>query len=353
MSIDPSGAALARDDAAVAKPFPRSPAIPPRDLAELASAIDRLEALIAAAARSESAGADAIERIADIAFVLHERDVEASLCDSLDAAVRDLGNVGTRARQSVDRMRQAAELLSELSRRINSIIARSLVAPAAAGESTAALRMIEPEPAGGQAGEEPAVEAVEAAEKMLDRGVDERAPAIATLPRASLLLNGQGATASHSPHVPAAVVGIEQSENRNVARDDIDSTHDVHSSGAADRQTEQPLADPEDDPGDLFEPRTTPMPTPDDMPDPANMSASVSVSVAALPPLPPTPPPSAPTRAEHGNTPVGENAPESHQVARTSTAPGTPKHANGRQAPNDPLAAVRALSEEEMIALFS
>jgi hypothetical protein len=341
MSTKPYGAALARDDTAFTGSFPQAPAIPPRDLAELASAIDRLEALIAAAARSESSTSDALERIADIAFVLHERDVEASLCDALDAAVRDLDDVGARAQASVDRMRQAAGLLSELSRRINSIIARSLAVPPSAGGSTAELHPLEPVQAGKEAGEQPA------GDEMLDGGLHEPAQAIVALTEPSLPPADQAPAASDSPRADAAAVVIERTENSDVARDDVESDHELGSPRAADRQAEQALADPEADPGDLFEPRSAPVAAPEN-------------TSAALPPLPPAPPPSALASAEHRTMPADEMTPASHQVARASPSPASqrpaadaPQHAIGRQAPNDSLSAVRALSEEEMIALFS
>jgi len=336
MPTDLSGAATVHDDMAVAELFARAGSVPPRDLAELASLIDRLEALITVAAGSESVGSDALERIADIAFVLHERDVEASLCDALDAGVRDLGDFGARTKANVDRMGQATELLSELSRRINSLIARSLAGRPAAGDSTP----LESTPTGEPAGEEPAVA------KMSNGGFEGRAIVAPVEP--SLLLAGQAATASDTTRSGAADVVIERPRNRVVAEDEIDSDRNVGSPRAADDQADHELADPQDDPGDLFEPRTSPVAVPPDM------------SGVVVAPLPPTPPSNALAGAERGSIPADEKPPEPDHAARTSPSPpssqpaaGPPQHAIGRQAPNDPLAAVRALSEEEMIALFS
>jgi hypothetical protein len=382
MFTDPSGAAIARDDMAFAESLQQAAAIPPRDLAELAAAVDHLEALIAAAAGSEADACDVVERIADIAFVLHERDVEASLCDSLDAAVRDLGNADARTQANVERMRQAAELLRELSRRVNGIIARSLVAPSGAEEL----------------GEE--------TEEMSRGEFEERGQVIvAALAEPSLPVADQAAAASDLSHELAADAGIERPETGDIARGNVESDHEVHSRCEVDRQDSpdavgaaanaeeacsqieatkppewQTFADPEDDPGDLFEPRKPPV------------AAPVVASAPALPESPTAPPPEALSSFEHTSMPAGKSvepeltppetshsaepdgsgaafeapappapspaaAPEAASPPPAPAAQGVadaaPPPAAARQAPNDPLAALRALSEEEMIALFT
>ena len=50
--------------------------------------------------------------------------MERSLCDALDAAVREISDAGAIKRSSAQRTEQAAELLRELSRRVNDLIAR-------------------------------------------------------------------------------------------------------------------------------------------------------------------------------------------------------------------------------------
>jgi hypothetical protein len=122
-------------------------AVPPGGLADLAAVIERLEALIATDAALAPDGSAAIERIADIAFVLHERDVEPSLCDALDAAVREVSESGRLKSATAQRTREAAALLRELSRRVNELMARAkaeeegsdlLVAQAARGDTQSA-----------------------------------------------------------------------------------------------------------------------------------------------------------------------------------------------------------------------
>jgi len=136
MSTDPSGAAIGRVDAAVDESSPQA-AASPRGLADLAAAIERVEALIAADATTEPKGSEALERIADIAFVLHERDVEASLCDALDAAVRELSSADALKQASLQRTHQAVELLREVSHRVNDMIALAAAPPPAAANTAA------------------------------------------------------------------------------------------------------------------------------------------------------------------------------------------------------------------------
>jgi hypothetical protein len=137
MSTDPIGAAFGRDDAAIAAHALQIAAEPSNELTGIATAIECVEALLAACGPAPE-GADAIERIADIAFVLHERDVEASLCDALDAAVRELGNTNAAKQANVQHVRQAAELLRQLTHRVAEMIALLQVSPPPPAKDTAA-----------------------------------------------------------------------------------------------------------------------------------------------------------------------------------------------------------------------
>lgn len=124
MSTDPSAAALGPDNAAADASASPAPAEAPNDLADLAAAIERLEALIANDTAPGPDGSAAVERIADIAFVLHEREVEASLCDALDAAVREISDSGLLKSAGTQRTQEAGELLRDLSRRVSDLMAR-------------------------------------------------------------------------------------------------------------------------------------------------------------------------------------------------------------------------------------
>jgi hypothetical protein len=142
MSTDPFGAKIGRSDAAVDGSLPPTVAGSPRGLDDLAAAIEHIAVLIARDATPEPDASAALERIADIAFVLHERDVEASLCDALDAAVREASQAAMLREARGQRLREAAELLRALSRRINDMVALSqpeqrAVPPAAANTAAA------------------------------------------------------------------------------------------------------------------------------------------------------------------------------------------------------------------------
>src|SRR5579863_4461490 len=136
MSTDPVGAALTRDDSAVTADAPQTASEQSSELSSIATAIKRVEALLADGG-PELEGSEAIERIADIAFVLHERDVEASLCDALDAAVRELANANALKQANVHHVRQAAEMLRELSQRVTDMIALLQISPPATNDIAA------------------------------------------------------------------------------------------------------------------------------------------------------------------------------------------------------------------------
>jgi hypothetical protein len=125
--------AMARVEAAIrGDPAPHIPAIVTRELTEVAAAIDRAAISVAAAQVPTAAILAAVERIQDIAFVLHERPVELTLCDALDAAVRDIVDAvaGTDADGEPQGLRRLMELLRALARRINAMIALALDAEA-------------------------------------------------------------------------------------------------------------------------------------------------------------------------------------------------------------------------------
>ena len=88
---------------------------PPRadaagDLLEIAAAVDRIEAALGAGATPAPNISAAIERLLDIAFMLHERPVEATLCDGLDAAIGEISQANMRSESTAAGVREAAEL---------------------------------------------------------------------------------------------------------------------------------------------------------------------------------------------------------------------------------------------------
>ena len=61
-----------------------------------------------------------------VAFALREREIDAVLCDGLDAAIREVGDAGALSDAAAERARNAADLVRDLAARINDMIARSI-----------------------------------------------------------------------------------------------------------------------------------------------------------------------------------------------------------------------------------
>ena len=119
---------------------------PPRaeaagDLMEIAAAIDRIGAALAAGTPPAPDVSASIERLLDIAFTLHERPVEATLCDGLDAAIREISAANMRSESTAVGIREAAELVRALAGRVREMMALSSAmhgAHQASGENVAA-----------------------------------------------------------------------------------------------------------------------------------------------------------------------------------------------------------------------
>ena len=113
----------------------RMPAAFARALGDLAAAIGQIETVLAADEVSPAADVRfAAECIRDIATALRRRDVEAALCDALEAAMREIGGAIARDDTVAARTTGAAALLKELAQRVQVMIAMIGVgADAAAG----------------------------------------------------------------------------------------------------------------------------------------------------------------------------------------------------------------------------
>ena len=112
-------AALARVEAAIRGEGASPPTLPPAaagELVEIAAAIDRIRIAMAAGATRTPKLAAATERIQDLAFMLHERAIDAALRDALDAAVAELtAAVGaTSDRDAVEFLHALASRLAEM-----------------------------------------------------------------------------------------------------------------------------------------------------------------------------------------------------------------------------------------------
>ncbi len=309
--MDGLGLALAEEPAAVTRVS---------ELAELAAALARIEVLVRDSAESNPDAAAAIERIADIAFVLHEREVEPSLCDALDAAMREISAANAHSRASAQRAEEAAQLLRGLARRVDAMIAAQ-----AAAQVSAAPSGHTHEKEFGTAGEFPA------AAGRFDAAAAENgafAQAVAALAQ-SLPEHGEPAPAHIEPeqaHPPASACIEAEHPGSSAAEASASSAMNAPSidSVVAPVADEPDLIDPDEDPGDLFEPLGIRPAADAPAPLPAMNAAAEQTAAAVC------------------------VAPQSAHVAA-----GAPGRAASAAAANDPLAAIRALSEEELIALFS
>ncbi len=344
------------------------------DLMEIAAAIDRIEAAIASGTTPAPDVSAAIECLQDIAFMLHERPVEATLCDALDAAIREIAEAGARSESAAAGVRHAAELLDALASRVSGMMARARSVGRPAGENVA----VESAPGAGlfelatNDGETfaQAVAALAASLPTLADAPNEPAEATAELQ------SGEGAqaptaeTAPSDDAVSAADAAQQTATETGIADNDAAPTQSTPTelslseavlsqafsddyfssanfSGEAPAREEtgseeapseeppaeavlpaqnfstEPVAGPQEDPADLFEPRPVPTPPADAA---AEATAPVTADAAAQ-----AEPPAEPPRA----------------------VPPPPARAIPRPPGSDPLAAVRDLSEEELIALFS
>ncbi|HMG79511.1 MAG TPA: hypothetical protein VK591_12570 [Xanthobacteraceae bacterium] len=341
------------------------------DLMEIAAVIGRIQAALAAGTMPAPDVSAAIERLSDIAFMLHERPVEATLCDGLDAAFREVSDANMRSQSAAEDVRKAAELLHALAGRVSAMMTRSIggsgtdqpagenvAAETASGaglfelatddgetfaEAVAALAAslptladapsepaeAAPEPESGQGAQAPAVEAAPSDDALLpvdeaqqtatesEVADDSAAPPQFTSTDMSLseavlsqaFSDDHFASANFSGEAPAPEeTGSEHALNEEPPSEDVLPAQNFPTD-----------PDPEEDLADLFEPQpvsTTPIeaaaPVTADNPVPAEPSAE-------------------PPRA----------------------VPPPPARAIPRPPGSDPLAAVRDLSEEELIALFS
>jgi hypothetical protein len=349
---------------------------PPRadaagDLMEIAAAIDRIQATLAAGTPPAPDVSAAIERLSDIAFVLHERPVEATLCDGLDAAIREISEAGARSASAAEGARNAAELLRALAGRVSGMIALSTGARGAdqpvgktiAVEAMPGAGLFEVASNDGETFAQ-AVAALAASLPMLadapnepveatpepESGEGAPAPVAETAPSDDALLAADEAQQTATtypdndtaPPQPASTdVSLSEAVLNHAFSDDHFASANFSGEAPAREETgseqvlseappseavppaqnfsTEPVPGPQEDPADLFEPARVPTP-------PVETATSVTAD-AAVPAEPPVEPPRA--------------------------VPAPPARAIPRPPGSDPLAAVRDLSEEELIALFS
>ncbi len=356
--------AIARIEAALRGEAGPPASTGPGDLIEIAAALERIAAALAAGTSRASGTAAAIERMQDIAFMLHERPLEPTLRDAFDAAVRELSAAG---RSDTDP--GAGELLQALASRVREMIeARMSHRPAAAlfavpvddgealaravaalAESLPAIAATPPDatpPAPPQPVEAPIVETAAAVTAMPATeaaavpvaapepqaaeanivAVEDAAPspqaALEVFDSQAILMEAFAddhfASAAIAPEPPASDVQPGGAVAETEAPREEPPSPEPPSEAALPAQefTAEPVAGPEEDPADLFEPQ----------PEPPEPAAEAMPPAAAQIPRPPEPP---------------------------QIVPPPPVRAIPRPPLSDPLAAVRDLSEEELIALFS
>ncbi len=294
---------IARLDAAMrGDPRPQIPASLARGLAELATAIQQIEAILLASGSSAADVHFAVDRVQDIAMALRQREVEAALCDTLEAAIREVGDAIVRDDAAATRARSAAALLRDLAHRVNDLIA--LVVTVTAPEA-----------------------------KPIDRPADVGIPSDPTAERFD-----DSAQKSASESIDGK------------APEEVDARSPPQSVPVHPPMPDpQALAGPKEDPADLLGPVPLPVPSPmdgreevaraTDHEDKAGrgvFSTGAATSVDAT------------SHTINGNTPPAPTHSPRLPVNEPSVAP-TVRLA----ALYDPLAALRALSEEELIALFS
>ena len=241
----------------------------------------------------------AVERIHDVAMALRMREVDAALCDTLEASIREVGDAIVRNDAAAARALSAAALLCDLSRRIDQMIPRTSVAvpvPESAGRPPGVETRKDDTAASNGAAQRPAVYAVDIVVSDGDHAGSLPQPAFVhpALPEIQA-----AAEATENVAEPAELVALlipsPVDERKEAARADH---HEVRATA-----------------GGLITVEA------------AGSELAATYAAQAIPPVALSSPPPAEINAA---APV-----------------------NSRMSPNDPLAALHGLSEEELIALFS
>ncbi|MFZ0422309.1 MAG: hypothetical protein WAL80_05475 [Xanthobacteraceae bacterium] len=119
-------AALARIEASIRGDAPSPSASASwRDLTDIAAAIEQARAAITAETASAADIVAAVECIQDVSFSLRECAVDASLCNAIDAALRDIAGACRPHHASEVSGRSAAELLDDVAGRLDDLIKQS------------------------------------------------------------------------------------------------------------------------------------------------------------------------------------------------------------------------------------
>jgi hypothetical protein len=361
---------LARAEAALrggaAMAMPRALA---DDLAQLAAAIGQIEAVIAANAAPVAGGLAASERIQDIALALRERETDSTLCEALEVALFELGEAFAQHDTAAERAQSAAALLRGLEASINAMITLAEASPS--GEAATA----DAEPPASAAGadesehaspvqsgpDDSATAALQAAEPVEPPAVESGAlpltePAEPPVAAPVELPVAEAEPAAQAGPITPTMWETPASSAAEMRTGDLDVPRDANPGDVEESASREPAAgrvaseeilpgslpgeptSPQEDLDDLFEPQPREQ-------EPQLAPASAAAREAAQQMFSPNLPPPA---FSSSVTQTPASLVEQPPLAIAPAPSGTP-----RPAPNDVLAPLRALSKEELIALFS
>jgi hypothetical protein len=267
-------------------------------LADAAVTVRQIESILQANGTLTPEVHFAVERIHDVAMALRMREVDAALCDTLEASIREVGDAIVRNDAAAARALSAVALLCDLSRRIDRMIPRTAVAASVpeSAERPAGIETSKDGTAGSNgASPGPAVYAVDSVGSNDDHAGSLPQPAFG------------------HPALPEMQASAEAKEN---AAEPAESVALVIPS-PVDERKEAARADDHE----------------------VRAAASELITVDAA---------GSELAASHVAQAIPAVAPSSPPPAEMNVAP-----ANSLMSPNDPLAALQSLSEEELIALFS
>jgi hypothetical protein len=383
-----------------------APAALAKGLADLTAIVTQVEALLRAQRILKGDAHFAVERIHDVAMALRMRDVDSTLCDMLDASVREVGDAVVRHEAAATGTLSAAALLRDIMRRIEDLaaVASRMVASGAeptvrssgseseatieavavvtktedaieasapvVTEAEAAIDRLAPvateaeaaiqtlSPVASEAGA--AIEASAPVASPAEAAIEVRADEFSTGPEAETV-DGSKAEAVDTPQASAVNILIsDESHTRGL----LDTASGNGMVGDDALPGTQAIAEPADDaavPAESLAAATPPLQ--DDInvaaeaPDHKDEAASAVVAgeAASAAPVIETASASPAVEADTSTIPATRSEQEPAQVASSPFVgeSGSVAATKPRRPANDPLAVLYGLSEEELIALFT
>jgi hypothetical protein len=273
-------------------------------LADVAVTIRQIESILQANGMLAPEVHFSVERIHDVAMALRMREVDGALCDTLEASVREVGDAIVRNDAAAARALSAAALLYDLARRIDQMVGQAPAAPrelAEFGRSAA-----------------------------IEKSEDQAA-------------RSNGAT---SGPMALAVVGL-------MSDDDYAGSLLLPAFGPPVLPEVRDWAEAKDDAVDPTESPKRPIagPVAEQEPAPAGDNRDAAAPATILPAEAPNAAIEI-VAAQSDSTPVAVSPPPT-DIRVADAAISAPAPTKSSLSPDDPLAALYGLSEEELIALFS